>query len=327
MGGIMQHYDKMCVVRGMTMDTVAHEVGRKYFITGLAPRGTAAAGSAVPTRIVSQQGDQAAFPNLVVGVETYNDGDPAYASGLTVNTVNDLISTLTDGPSAPSAALRSHLDSYRGRAVDFDPALLDRHGMFGLIRSSQLKAREPVSSGLSSKFNFLNPNDQEMTAIAARYGVQNLASVQAQAAMAYQALKYEMAQCVTIEGADNLDTHDADWATDQPDGQFAGWNALGTLVSDLSTTPDPRRGGMLIDHTTILAFSEFGRTALLNGRGGRDHSLTSSCLLLGAGAPHNKVVGKSSDTGMTPSSVDPNTGAPDDAGVLINPNLVVASIL
>jgi hypothetical protein len=58
MGGIMQHYDKMLVVRGMSMETVAHEVGRKYFITGLPPRGTQAAGSAVPTRLVSQQGDQ-----------------------------------------------------------------------------------------------------------------------------------------------------------------------------------------------------------------------------------------------------------------------------
>src|SRR5688572_23643851 len=124
MGGIMQHYDKMMVVRGMSMETVAHEVGRKYFITGLPPRGTAAAGSAVPTRIVSQQGDQTALPNLVLGVETYNDGDPSFASGLTVNSVADLITTLTDGPAAPNATVRAHLDVYRGRAVDCDPARL-----------------------------------------------------------------------------------------------------------------------------------------------------------------------------------------------------------
>jgi hypothetical protein len=327
MSGIMEHYDKMCVVRGMTMDTVAHEVGRKFFITGLAPRGTAAAGSAVPTRIVSQQGDMAPFPNLVVGVETYNDGDPSYASGLTVNTVTDLITTLTDGPAAPNATVRAHLDAYRGRATDCDPTRLDERGLLGLLRSSQIKARELVSSGLSSKFQFLNQNNPEMVEIAGRYGVQNLASVEAQAAMAYQALKYEMAQCITIEAAGNLDTHDADWATDQPDGQAAGWNAIGRLVTDLSSTPDPSRGGMLIDHTTILAFSEFGRTALLNGRSGRDHSLTSSCMLIGAGVPHNQVVGKSSDTGMTPVAVNPTTGAPDDAGVLVNPTLVIASIM
>jgi uncharacterized protein (DUF1501 family) len=327
MGGIMQHYDKMCVVRGMTMDTVAHEVGRKYFITGLPPRGTAAAGSAVPTRIVSQQGDESALPNLVVGVETYNDGDPSYSSGLTVNSVSDLITTLTDGPAAPDATVRAHLDSYRGRAIDCDPVKLNRGGLLGLLRSSQTKARELVSSGLSSKFQFLNANDSEMTGLATRYGIANLGTVQAYCAMTLQALKYEMAQCVTIEMAGNLDTHDADWATDQPDSQFAAWTALGQLVTDLEATPDPSRGGTLLDHTTILCFSEFGRTALLNGRGGRDHSLTSSCMMLGAGIPTNKVVGKSSDTGMTPGAVNMTTGAPDDSGVLVTPTLVIASMM
>src|SRR5687767_7788907 len=73
MGGISQHFDKMCVVRGMTMDTVAHEIGRMYFITGMTPRGTNPAGSAVGTRIVAQQGDQTPMPNLVSRVDTYNE--------------------------------------------------------------------------------------------------------------------------------------------------------------------------------------------------------------------------------------------------------------
>ncbi len=166
-----------------------------------------------------------------------------------------------------------------------------------------------------------------MVDIAARYGVTNLASVQAQAAMAFQALRYEMAQCVTIEMAGALDTHDNSWTTTQPDDQSDGWTALGRLVTDLDATPDPSRGGSLLEHTTILAFSEFGRTALLNARGGRDHSLTSSCLLLGAGVPHNRVIGKSSDTGMSPSAVNPETGALDDSGVLISPTHVIASMM
>lgn len=327
MSGIQDHHDKMCVVNGMTMDTVAHDVGRKYFITGMPPRGTSAAGSAVPTRIVAQQGDASPFPNLVVRAETYNDGDPAFASGLTVNNVGDLITTLTDGPRAPNALVRSRLDAYRSARTDCDPTNLDERGILGLLSSSQEKARELVSSGLADKFQFTNANDPEMAGIAARYGINNLSTIEAQAAMAYQALKYEMAQCVTIELAGNLDTHDANWSTDQPDQLFAGFTALGRLVTDLENTPDPSRGGSLLDHTTVLAFSEFGRTALLNGRGGRDHSLTSSCLLIGAGIPGNRVVGRSSDTGMTPSAVNPTTGAPDDAGVLITPTLVVASIM
>jgi hypothetical protein len=48
--------------------------------------------------------------------------------------------------------------------------------------------------------------------------------------------------------------------------------------------------------------------------------------MFGAGVPPNTVVGASSDTGMTPVSVNPTTGAPDDAGVLVTPTLVIASI-
>jgi uncharacterized protein (DUF1501 family) len=132
---------------------------------------------------------------------------------------------------------------------------------------------------------------------------------------------------VTIELADNLDTHDGDWPTTQPDQLFAGFNALGQLVTDLSATPDASRGGVLLDHTTILAFSEFGRTALLNARGGRDHSLTSSCMMIGAGVPHNVVIGRSSDVAMTPTAVNPETGASDPSGVLVTPTYVIASIM
>lgn len=329
MGGIMQHYDKMCVVRGMTMETVSHEVGRMYFITGKPPRGTQPAGSSLGTRIVAQQGDHTALPNLVSRVDSYNENLPTYASGLTVSSVGDLVSTLTHGRSAPNANIRAKIDSYRAKKHLCDPSELDRRGLLGLIQSSQTKARELVESGLSAKFQFLSQTDAEMMQLSARYGIQQtLTTPQAQAAMAYQALKYGMAQTVTIELTGNLDTHDTTWATDQPDEQSAGFTALGTLVSDLASTDDPVRGGKLLDHTTILAFSEFGRTAMLNGREGRDHSLTSSCLLMGAGVPHNKVVGASSDVGMVPRAVDAMSGAAVDAGgTFITPTLVAASIM
>ena len=114
-----------------------------------------------------------------------------------------------------------------------------------MFQGSQLKARELVSSGLSSKFQFLSETDSEMMDLATRYGVSTqgggLSSIQAQAAMAFQSLKYELAQCVTVELARNLDTHDATWADEHPDQLSAAFDALGQLVSDLETTPDPSR--------------------------------------------------------------------------------------
>ena len=184
-----------------------------------------------------------------------------------------------------------------------------------------------VESGLAGKFQFTNRNDPEMADLSARYGITDLAQAQAQAAMAFQALRYELAQCVTVELASNLDNHDDSWQDDHPNQLAVAFTALGQLVDDLAATPDPSRGGMLLEHTTILCFSEFGRTALINARGGRDHSLTSACMLIGAGVPHNTVVGASGDVGMPPRAIDPDTGAPDDAGVMISPTLVAASLM
>ena len=326
-GALLPHADKMMVVNGISMDTVAHDVGRRYFITGQKPAGSNAVGSAMPTRIAAQQGDVSTFPNLVVRTETYNDGDPAFASGLSVSSVADLITALTEGPAAPPPVVRSHLDAYRQRAGLCDPAAKNQAGLLTLLSQSQSKARELVDGGLSGQFAFTNSQDPQMVAIAQRYGVTDLVGVPAQAALAFQALQLELAQCVTIELTTNLDTHDNTWATAHPPELAAGFTALGQLLTDLSETPDPSRGGTLLDHTTVVAFSEFGRTPLLNARGGRDHSLTSSCILAGAGVPHNRVVGRSSDLGMAPMAIDPVTGLSDDTGVMLTPTHILASVL
>ncbi|RYE92942.1 MAG: DUF1501 domain-containing protein [Myxococcales bacterium] len=73
--------------------------------------------------------------------------------------------------------------------------------------------------------------------------------------------------------------------------------ALSALIDDLKNTPAPAAlGGSWMDNTTIVLFSEFGRTPRFNPYGGRDHHFTNSCLLVGAGVQPG-VVGASSETG------------------------------
>lgn len=330
MGGIAQHFDKMCIVRGVSMDTVTHQVGMRYFLTGMTPRGLSAAGSNIGTHVAAQQGDLTAVPNLVSRVESYNEGLPTYATGLTVNGPSDLLLALQDGAQAPQGAVRSRLDEYRARSRGCDPAALDRGGVMSLIRETQTKARGLVTSGIANLFNFANRNDPEIADLVTRYQMGNnptAVTPGSQAALAFQAIKHGAAQSVTIQLVGGLDTHDDGWADDHPNALASGFTALGQLVTDLRTTAHAE-GGTLLDRTTIVAFSEFGRTALLNTRDGRDHSLTSACLLLGAGVPHNKVIGASTLEGMNPMAIDPNTGAPvDSGGVGANPNNVLASVL
>ena len=329
MVNMAQHYDVMSVVRGMSMDTLSHDVGRKYFITGLPPRGSQAAGSAMGTRIAAQQGDTLPVPNLVAGgIRSYNEGDPPYASALSASNANDLVATLQDGPQAPTGAIRSRLDAYRAAKSHCDPVDQNRRGLLSLIDATQLKARDLVSSGVSELFRFNNQSDPEISALRARYGMDNdLGSPAALAALSFQALQKQVAQSVTVQLVGGLDTHDDTWATDHPDRLKEGFDALAQLITDLKTQTD-ESGTALIDKTTVVVFSEFGRTPKINNRDGRDHSLTSACLLLGAGVPHNKVIGASSDVGMNPSAIDPMSGATVSAGgVIPTPTLVLASTM
>ena len=83
-----------------------------------------------------------------------------------------------------------------------------------------------------------------------------------------------------------------------------------------------------MENITIVALSEFGRTPLLNTRDGRDHSLSSSALLIGAGVKSNTVVGASSDVGLGPSQIDPVTGdVASSGGTTLTPSNVLASVM
>jgi hypothetical protein len=159
-------------------------------------------------------------------------------------------------------------------------------------------------------------------ALSERYGVRHPSAGEAQAAMAVAALRHDLAQCVSIQLATGLDTHGAEWATVQPRRQREAFRTLALLVDDLE------RDGSLAS-TTVVVFSEFGRAARLNARGGRDHGRHASALLIGAGVPHNRVVGATSDTGgLQPLHIDARSGRPTRrGGVALTPSRLWASVL
>jgi hypothetical protein len=329
MGPFAKHFDKSCVVRGIAMDTVTHEVGRRYFITGLPPRGLLANGSSAPARIVAQQGKLRPIPNLAVRMEAYNEGLPSFASALRVSSVNDLLRMLRDGEGAPEAAVREILEEYRKNPENCDPVSLDTDGLLSLLRTSQRDARNLIEQDLQQHFNFLSTTDPAMTALRQRYNITDMGSPEAQAALAFQTIKEDLAQSVSIELGRGLDTHFDDWQDLQPERQYQGWKALAQLVDDLAATPNAKDNSKtLLDNTTILVFSEFSRTPRINNRDGRDHWLTNSALLIGAGVPHNKVIGASSEYGMNTLAIDPTTGVAVDAGgTVVTPRLIIASLM
>jgi Protein of unknown function (DUF1501) len=75
-------------------------------------------------------------------------------------------------------------------------------------------------------------------------------------------------------------------------------DALGALLTDLSTMPGKAAGKSLLDETLIVIASEFGRTTgVLNNQGGRDHYLRMSYVFAGGGVQGGRIIGKTDADG------------------------------
>lgn len=75
-------------------------------------------------------------------------------------------------------------------------------------------------------------------------------------------------------------------------------DALGALLTDLSTMPGANPGKSLLDETLIVMLGEFGRTpGKLNNQGGRDHYLRTSYIFAGGGVKGGRIIGKTDSIG------------------------------
>lgn len=345
-GELRDHADKLAIVRGMSMETLTHEVGRRRFITGKPPAGLLARGSSNATWLASTLGAMDHIPHLAMRIESYNVDQPSFASALTVQSSDDLVQILR--------AQDPRLDPAQADLIDDFLATEARCGrtrhspMLRTARESWERMQGMLGQDLSKLFDYTtsidtlygpaamrSPDDQAradaMTALRTHFfgaaTPTDRTSPMVQAAVAATALTRGISRVVSIEGARGLDTHFTDWRTDHGNRQMEGWNAISRLMGFLETSPYPGGDGTWLDHTTILCFSEFMRTPLINERGGRDHWLTNACLLAGGGISPG-IVGASSDFGMSPTATDLETGARDDRnGQVVLPDHVLRTLL
>lgn len=305
------------IINGIIMDTAAHEVGRRYFLTGRFPRGLDAVGSSTGAEVLAQIGEASQIPHLSAGVEAFATGVPGFASALSVNTLNDVLTALTPIV-AHDPILKAALEAYQDSGPGCEGIRSDRDGLTKKMGDSVTRSRDYLKSQLGKVFD-LSRQDAEMMQLIARYDVGaaqgDLGAPEVLAFIAGQAIKKGVSQCVSVRVGADLDTH-ANWAQDQAPRQERGWKALAALIADLKASPGSAgtpAGSTMLDETTILAFSEFGRTPLFNTIRGRDHFLGNSALICGAGVKKGLTAGKSADVGMMPAFTDLATGQGFDA--------------
>jgi hypothetical protein len=326
--------DRIAIVRGMNMSTLGHEVGYRYFLTGKFPAGAAARGSSVATEIVAQLAPRRPIPNLALRTETYNDRLPGSASALRVDNINDLLLVLQPSAFQERDVVERALAQYGQTVAPCAVEGYDRRGLLTQMRASRSQADTIVQENLAGRFRFVSDpatdamgQATEAGRIRALYGFAqgDVNAPGARAAMAAQAVKLGISQVVSITIGNGTDTHFVG-NTGHAAALYPGVRAFTLLLQDLATTQHPE-GGSFLDHTTLLGFSEFSRTPLFNAFGGRDHHITGSCILAGAGIRGNTVFGASSDVGMAAQRWDFANNRPSDSGETIKPDHIAATLM
>ncbi|APR84771.1 Tat (Twin-arginine translocation) pathway signal sequence domain protein [Minicystis rosea] len=336
-----EHYEELCVIRGVNMGTLTHEVGRRYFLTGKFPRGLAASGSSLETWWAAASGELGGYqiPSLVGGgAETYNEGLSPLASGLSVPDYNAMLQVLRplnaavglDGKVTQAAAEFHHGPFCVERQ-------LDATGQVSTHLSAWSSAQSLANGGLWKHFDFkANPTaGSPLDKLYDTFSVNKASPAstlagkpRGQAALAAQALTNRISQVVLLRLVNVTDAHFEDnWPSNHPAQQRAGFEAVSELITFLKNTED-KNGKSFWDRTTLVCFSEFARSPVINPQGGRDHHLSSACLVAGQGIKGNLSVGGNRDSNYDSRPMNLSTGAPDDDfGTIVKPSDVHATVL
>ena len=308
-------HDRSLIINGAQVRSIAHEICTMIALTG----STSGSLPDWATLLAAAAADRYTLPHLVLGGPSFpgtlgtavaRTGAAGQLEGLLSGRILDQ----SDLPvSAPSRAAQGVVDAWMARRAG----------------ARVLSARSPQAQALTGAY---------AEALAKASGLQDYryvmdftggAGLEAQAAVAVDALGWGLSRCVTLgypgPGAGlGWDTH-ANNDDDQStlwEGLFAG---LQQLLGLLEATPAPS-GAPLADKTVVVVLSELGRTPLLNATLGKDHWPYTSLLLVGPGITGDRVVG-AFDEGYAGAPVDLATAELADDGHVLAVESVGAALL
>lgn len=130
--------------------------------------------------------------------------------------------------------------------------------------------------------------------------------------------------CSPVNGERQWDSHvtNDDLQTHLFEDLFAG---LLTLFDQLESLPGETTP-TLLEETTVVVFSEMGRTPWLNGQGGKDHWPYTSAMLVGSGIRGGQAIG-GYDEAWYGKSIDFATGELDEEGEAVSCGALGATLL
>jgi uncharacterized protein (DUF1501 family) len=297
--------NRSAVINGVNTRSTSHDQSRQLVLTGYLD----------PTRAdfavmaANQNGADMPLPHLLLSGPSYA-GPFAGLSGRVGDQLGDALAyNRVPDPADPNTeylAVSALGEAYVQQALEWQ-RMLDVPGAVS-ARIDQFGDANQRGEKLVRLAQSLPQNSNNGAALATSLG---------------NAFRAGMTTSVTINNAGGFDTHNDNTQQNQR------WEDLFTFLNQFLTglAAQPGiRAASLLDETTVVYCSEFGRTPQLNGDNGKDHHPWTSMLVVGKRVRPGVTVGL---TDGQQEGVKTNfaTGQPDDSGQVIDVTNTVAGIL
>jgi hypothetical protein len=294
---------RTAVVNGVNTRSTSHDQSRQLVLTGYldATRADFAVMSA------HHNGADLPLPHLLVSGASFA-GPYAGLSGRLGGAMFEAVEY--DAVGEGQRAFSGLGEAYIQQALEFE-RLADANAPGGLV------------TGRLAEFYDGNVRGDTLAQLATSVNVGSNDPVQLATTLG-QAFRNGLTTSVTVERFGGFDSHGDN--TEQ-NGRFENlFTFLNGFLTALSAEPGAGGAASLLDQTTIIVCSEFGRTPRLNVDGGKDHHPWDSYLLVGKRVRGGVTVGQT-DGNQEGVKVNFSTGQPDDTGSTIDVVNVVAGIM
>jgi hypothetical protein len=297
-GDLADMPDRITVINGLEMNTVAHPDGQVFSTTGRHPQGGRVAASSVDTILANETGREqllpivsVRFPSSYVGANLDRRVVP-----LAIDDVGSISRTLA-----------------RSQAYDADPerdrvtAMLSEEARDLAKRSTYPDVLDGLALQYEGLRRMLGSNLQDVFSGGGLrkahpefdYKRRFTGGPAVNAAFAVEAMKRNVVRCLSF-AVGGFDTHGNNYRT-HAQLQQETFGLVADLVKSLDATPHPtKHGSKLSEHTHILVVSDFCRTPQINLGMGRDHYPNNSALVVSPRFRTNFAFGKSDPEQVLP---------------------------
>jgi hypothetical protein len=297
-GDLADMADRITVVNGLQMNTVAHPDGSTFSATGRHLQGGHVIASSIDTMISNELGADQLFPTVSVRFPSAFVGDnlDRRVVPLAIDDVGGISHTLSRFQGYDSDAERDRVTAMLSEEAR---DLAKRSTYPGVLDGLALQydgLRKMLGSNLQETFstNGLKAARPEFNYRARFAGAQAV-----NAAFAVEAMKRNVVRCVSF-AIGGFDTHGNNYRG-QAQLQQETFDLVAALLKTLDETPHPTlHGAKLSDHTHILVVSDFCRTPQINPAMGRDHYPNNSALVVSPRFRTNFSFGKTDADQLLP---------------------------